>query len=104
MKTTTQLMAGMLLLTMASATLACEPRPGQAAMDAMREQALAELRGDNLASLKPSIERNLIAAVRSAAPRHMVAAGTPMPASGAAATPLNGWRVSPSFPGPSYSR
>jgi hypothetical protein len=73
------LAAGTLLMTMSLAAMAGEPRPGQAGIDTMRDQAMTQLRSDNLASLQPRIERNLVAANQSAAPRQMVAAGMPLP-------------------------
>ncbi len=81
MKIITRMSAGTLLLTISLAALADEARPGQAGVDAIREQAMAQLREDNLASLQPRIERGLVVALRVAAPRQMVAAGTPSPGS-----------------------
>ncbi|WP_428312569.1 hypothetical protein [Hydrocarboniphaga sp.] len=78
MKTTIKLAAGLLLLATSTLTLAVEPRAGQAGVDTLREQAMMQLRADNLASLQPRIERNLIAANQAAAPRQMVAAGMPL--------------------------
>ncbi|MDB5971770.1 MAG: hypothetical protein JWQ90_4220 [Hydrocarboniphaga sp.] len=81
MKSALNFSAGMLLLTTTAAALACEPqqqRPGQAAMDTIREQAMAQLRSEALASLQPRIARDLVAAVQLAAPRHMIAAGMPL--------------------------
>jgi hypothetical protein len=71
-------MAAALLLTMTAVTQAADVRPGQAGVDAMREQAMAQIRGDMLAGLKPRVERDLVAAVRSAAPRNEVASGMPV--------------------------
>ena len=75
MKTIIRLAAGMLLLGFGTLTLAAEPRPGQAGIDSLREQALAQVRADGIASLQPRIERDLVAANQAAAPRQMIAAG-----------------------------
>lgn len=81
MKTIVKMIAGTLLLTISMAVSADEARPGQADVDAIREQAMAQLREDNLTSLRPRIERGLVVALRAAAPRQLVAAGMASPGS-----------------------
>lgn len=77
MKTRTQWTAGTLLLLAAIGAAAAEPRPGQAVMDELREQTLAQLRHETLAALPPQLRHSLHLAMAAARPRSEVAATEP---------------------------